>query len=111
MTGSKDTSACGLQAFSPDTPPGWQILARQKLTREKLDTAIALHEQIDKAVIGTLIGVSEPGVIYSAQKDWHPEQPDAFEDIGIIPWILVHELLGNVPEGSMRDFVRSGGEQ
>jgi hypothetical protein len=61
--------------------------------------------------IGTVIGIATPGLIYSNEHDWSPDIPAALKDLCIIPWVLIHELLNNVPAGTTDDFLTSGGQQ
>lgn len=99
----------GYAVHAIGSPRAAVILALQKLTKDKIDTALRLYVQQATISVGTLIGVGEDGVIFSNTKNWQPTSPDAFDQIGMVPWIQVHEILGNVPEGTTGDFLQSGG--
>lgn len=85
------------------------LLAVNKLTKDKIGDALRIYAKRENAIIGTILGVSVDGVIFTPTENWRPNMPDAFTDIGIVPWIQIHELLGNVPEGTTGDFLQSGG--
>lgn len=93
------------------SPRAAAIIALQKLTNAKLDSAITLYVEREKAKLGTLIGVGEDGVIFSEREGWNPDLPDAFDQIGMVPWVQIHELLGNVPDGTTGDFLQVGGNK
>jgi hypothetical protein len=87
------------------------LLALQKLSRPQLDDAVRAHREKHSSRIATVIGIANAGVIYSDDPDWSPDAQDALADLCVIPWVLIHELLGNVPAGTKDDFLRSGGQQ
>ena len=95
------------QLCASGSPQEAVTLALQKLTKEKVNKAVELYEQQESITIGTVLGISKDGVFFTSVKDWTPEMKNAFADVSIIPWIYIHELLGNVPEGSTDDFFRS----
>ena len=101
----------GMTIHPISSPRAAVLLALQKLTRDQFDAAIRLHRHSHAAHLGTVIGLGHAGVIYSEIDNWSPELPDALEGLCIIPWVLIHELLGNVPPGTMGDFLKSGGQQ
>ena len=101
----------GLTVHPISSPKAAVLLALQKLTRQQLDDALGAHQEKHASRIGTVIGVTSAGLIYSNERDWSPDIPDALKDLCIIPWVLIHELLGNVPAGTTDDFLTSGGQQ
>lgn len=80
------------------------LLAVNKLTKDQIADALRIYAERENAVIGTILGVSVDGVIFTPVEGWHPNRKDAFTDICIVPWIQIHELLGNVPEGTTEGF-------
>ena len=99
----------GMQVHHHHGEEGKRILAKQGLTLETLAKAIAAYQKTEQVHVGTAIGFhAEHGFFFSIRNDWNPDDPDAFsEPIGNIPWVQIHELLGNVPEGSTEGFVFS----
>lgn len=95
------------QLCAAGSPREAVTLALQKLTKDKVNKALQLYERSESATIGTILGISDDGVFFTSVQDWTPEMKDAFADVSIIPWIYIHELLGNIPEGSTDDFLRS----
>lgn len=81
---------------------GQRILTQQKLNAQALAEAIAEYQRTEKVHVGTTIGLHElHGYFFSERDDWEPADLAALtETLGVIPWIHIHELLGNVPEGS-----------
>lgn len=80
------------------------LLAVNKLTKNQIGDALRIYAKRENAIIGTILGVSVDGVIFTPTENWRPNMLDAFTDIGIVPWIQIHELLGNVPEGTTEGF-------
>ena len=101
----------GMTVHQISSPGAAVLLALQKLKREQIDDALRIHAQTDGARIGTVLGISNAGIIYSRDTNWAPDAPGALDDLCIVPWVLVHEILGNVPPGTMDDFLKSGGQQ
>jgi hypothetical protein len=87
------------------------ILLAQGLTTAKLERAVTLYQAQENDPVGTWIGVHEAhGFFFSPDPRWHPDDPDAFASpIGWIPWVHIHELLGNLPEGTTADYLDSNG--
>lgn len=91
----------GMQVHHLRSVEGQIMLTLQKLSADKLGEALVKYQKAENTSIGTGIGVNDKGYFYSDDPDWDPDAPDAFKKpIGFIPWIQIHELLGNVPEGS-----------
>jgi len=101
----------GMTIHQISSPKAAVLLALQKLTREQLDAALRKHCEQGSTPIGTVIGVASAGVIYTESDNWSPDLPDALTGLCIVPWVLVHELLGNVPLDTTGDFLKSGGHQ
>jgi hypothetical protein len=101
----------GMRVHPISSPGAAVLLALQKLSRQQLDDALRAHRETHASRIALVIGLASPGLIYSNDPDWSPDTPDALKDLCIIPWVLIHELLGNVPAGTTDDFLTSGGQQ
>ena len=101
----------GMPVHPISSPKAAVLLALQKLTGQQLDDALRLHQEKHASRIATVIGLATPGLIYSDDTNWSPDMPDALKDLYIIPWVLIHELLGIVPPGTTDDFLTSGGQQ
>jgi hypothetical protein len=97
----------GMKVHHHDSEEGHRILAKQKLTQALLEKAVAEYEEAESIHVGTPIGLHEEhGFFFSENEDWDADHPDAFkETLGVIPWVQIHELLGNVPEGSAAGMV------
>jgi len=80
------------------------LLAVNKLTKDQIADALQIYAKRETVIIGTILGISIDGVIFTPTENWHPNMSDAFTDIGIVPWIQIHELLGNVPDGTTEGF-------
>lgn len=80
------------------------LLAVNKITKDQIADALRIYAERENAIVGTILGVSFDGVIFTPVEGWHPNREDAFTDICIVPWIQIHELLGNVPEGTTEGF-------
>ncbi|MBI4030859.1 MAG: hypothetical protein HY370_04225 [Proteobacteria bacterium] len=80
------------------------LLAVNKLTKAQIADALKIYAKRESVIIGTILGVSVDGVIFTPVEGWQPNMADAFTDICIVPWIQIHELLGNVPDGTMEGF-------
>lgn len=98
----------GYPIYAFGTPRSAVILALQKLNKDQIDKAIGLYKEKNTLHVGTVLGVSDDGVFFSEADNWHPEMEDAFGQIGMAPWVQVHELLGNVPEGTTGEFLKTG---
>lgn len=92
------------------SPQGQAILARRGLTVHDLAQTISRFQAIEGTRIGTLIGITDEGIVGSTREGWRPDQPDAFaEPLLAIPWVQVLELLGRVADGTTGQFLDSGG--
>ena len=104
------SSSQGYRIDGIDTPQGQAILLRQQLTMPDLERAIALYRETSSLRVGTLIGISGDGVFFAERSGWAPDMTGAFkEPLGTIPWVQIHELLGNVPDGATGDWLDSQG--
>lgn len=101
----------GMRVYSPKTPEGQADLAKQKLTLEQLHEAIDKYAKVEKVRVATFIGINHEGFFFSTSPNWNPESPNAFKKaLGCIPWVHIHELLGNVPDGTTGDFLKTQGQ-
>jgi len=98
----------GMQVHHIRSVEGQVTLTLQKLTPETLAQAIVAYQKAENIKIGTSIGVNEQGYFFSDDLDWHPAKPGAFDNLNFIPWVHIHELLRNVPEGTTEDYLKSG---
>lgn len=72
---------------TPGSPGEAELLAVRGLTREQVETALSLYAAREDAIVGTVLGVSVDGVIFTPVADWRPDAPtdDGFTDITIVP--------------------------
>ena len=105
----KDQS--GLPVHPVTSAEGQVILLGQRLTTAQLERAVTLYQAAEDARVGTWIGIHPAyGFFFSAERGWDPKDPEAFASpIGNIPWVQIHELLGNLPEGTTDDYLNSNG--
>lgn len=97
------------EVFSFGSPTAAVIMALQKLTMDHIDTALKLYTEQEAVRIGTVIGITNDGLFFSATENWNPSLPNAFDGIGMTPWVQIHELLGNVPDGTTGEFLEGKG--
>jgi hypothetical protein len=102
----------GLQVHSVTSAEGQVILLGQRLTTADLARAVALYQATEHTQVGTWIGIHEQyGFFFSPNPRWSPNDADAFASpLGNIPWVQIHELLGNLPEGATADYFDSNGK-
>lgn len=81
---------------TPGSPGEVELLAVHGLSREQVATALRLYAAREGAVVGTVLGASVDGVIFTPVADWQPDSPsdDGFTDITIVPWPEIRDLLG-----------------
>ncbi len=105
------TQQAGLQVQSVTSVEGQIILLGQGLTTTELERAVTLFQAAEQTPVGTWIGIhAQYGFFFSLDPRWHPDDPDAFAcPLGCIPWVQIHELLGNLPEGATADYLDSQG--
>ncbi|MFN7401046.1 MAG: hypothetical protein ACK5R4_01770 [Alphaproteobacteria bacterium] len=92
----------GISVHHMYSEEGQRILNQQKLTAQALAKAIAEYQRTEQVHVGAAIGLHElHGFFFSERDDWAPADLAALtETLVVIPWSHIHELLGNVPEGS-----------
>ena len=85
---------------TPGSPGEAELLAAHGLSREQVATVLRLYAARDGAVVGTVLGVSVDGMIFTPVADWRPDSPtgDGFTDITIVPWGRILDLLVDFPE-------------
>lgn len=78
----------------PGSPSEAKLLAAHGLSREQVATALQLYAAREGVVVGTVLGASADGVIFTPVADWRPDTPtdDGFTDITIVPWRVIPEL-------------------
>ena len=112
MARTKPQAPRGMMVHRIHSPKGQVELARRGLTTRDLETAIAAYQKAEKVRVATPIGVNEHGFFGSTREGWRPDQLDAFtEPLVIVPWVQLLELLGRVPEGTMGEFLKGGGDE
>jgi hypothetical protein len=101
----------GLEVHPVTSAEGQAALLGQGLTTAQLKRAVAAYQATENVRVGTWIGIHPAyGFFFSAEPGWDPEDPEAFASpIGNIPWVQIHELLGNLPEGTTADYLDSNG--
>lgn len=93
-----------------DTIAGQVVMITQKLTLDQLHDAIEKYGATENVTVATYIGINHTGFFFSDDPNWNPSSPNAFKKpIGWIPWVQIHELLGNVPVNTTGDFMDNGG--
>jgi hypothetical protein len=103
----------GITVHHITSAEGQAVLAAQKLSLTDMAKAIAAYQAAEKVQVATPIGVSrEQGFFYSTEPGWRPDQPGAFvKQIGFIPWVQIHEILGNMQSGTTGSFLDSDGNR
>lgn len=82
------------QIHTPSSPGEAELLAAHGLSREQATEALRLYAAREGATVGTVLGVSVDGVIFTPVTDWQPDAPtgDGFTDITIVPWAEIRHL-------------------
>lgn len=80
--------------YTPGSPGEAELLAVHGLSRKQVATALRLYAARGGAVVGTVLGVSADGVIFTHVADWQPGTPagDGSTDITIVPWVELQRL-------------------
>lgn len=80
---------------TPGSPGEAELLAAHGLLWEQVETALRLYTAREGAVVGTVLGVSVDGAIFTPVVDWRPDRPtdDGFTDITIVPWAEITLLI------------------
>lgn len=97
------------QVHGSGSPGEAALLAANKLTKDEVAAALKLYAEKEQEIIGTILGVSLDGVVYTPTENWHQAMKGAFADIGIVPWIYIQELLGRAPDGTTGLFMNRRG--
>lgn len=86
---------------TPGSPGEAELLAVHGLSRERVATALRLYAAHEGAVVGTVLGASIDGVIFTPVTDWRPDAPmdDGFTDITIVSWQTIRDLSDSTPDG------------
>jgi len=99
----------GSRTDPPGSPEARTLLAEQGLGPADLERALARLERTEATALRTIVGINEDGVFGVSRAGWRPDLPDACNEPFIpLLWLKVHELLGQVPEGSAARFVKDG---
>lgn len=79
---------------TPGSPGEAELLAAHGMPREQIETALRYYAAHEGAVVGTVLGVSVDGVIFTPVADWRPDVPtsDGFTDITIVLWEEIRVL-------------------
>lgn len=80
--------------YTPGSTGEAELLAVHGLSREQAEMALRLYTTRDGAVVGTVLGISADGVIFTPVADWRPDAPsdDDFIDITIVPWAEIRAM-------------------
>ncbi len=62
------------------------LLSVHGLTKRQLDKAIKAYAKREGAIIGTLLGISVDGVVYTPEENWSRDSAEGLTTIKIIPW-------------------------
>jgi hypothetical protein len=82
------------------SPGEAELLAVHRLSRKQAETALRLYAAREKAVVGTMLGVSIDGVIFTPVAGWQPDTltSDGFTDITIVLWLTIRDLLASISD-------------
>ena len=86
---------------TPGSPGEAELLAAHGLSREHAAAALRLYAAREGAVVGTVLGVSVDGVIFTPVANWRPDAPadSGFTDITIVPWQTIRDLSNSISDG------------
>ena len=73
--------------YTAGSPGEAELLALHGLSQEKVVIALKLY-----AAVGTVMGISIDGVIFTSVKNWTLSSANQFTDITVIPWQKIREL-------------------
>lgn len=82
------------QVYSPDSDAGNAFLAEYGLSWEQVSIAVQRYAEQQNTTVGTIIGASIDGVIFTPIKDWQRE--NGLIDIAIMPWREVLDLCRSI---------------
>lgn len=83
--------------YTPGSEGEAALLSVHGLNQRKLNKAIKAYAKREDATIGTLLGISVDGVVYTPEKDWSRDNAEGLTTIKIIPW---PQLINPLPKGS-----------
>lgn len=72
--------------YTPGSEGEAALLLQHGLSKEQLDEAIKAYTAQEGVIIGTLLGISIDGVVYTPDKDWSRESAEGLTTLKIIPW-------------------------
>lgn len=78
--------------YTAGSPGEAELLALHGLSQERVATALQLYAALENAAVGTVMGISIDGVIFTSVKNWTLSSTDQFTDISIVPWQKIREL-------------------
>ncbi len=78
------------QVYTPGSAAGDAFLAEYDLSWEQVGIALQRYAKQKNAKVGTIIGTSVDGVIFTPVKDW--QRDNGLIDITIVPWLEVLDL-------------------
>lgn len=90
--------ARALDVHTIRSPAGQAGLARRNLSIRDVRRAIRRHRAAKHIRIGTLIGLSDLGLLGATRRRWIPGQYHAIDEFLIfLTWEQIHSLLGRAP--------------
>lgn len=82
------------QIYTPDSDAGNAFLAEYGLSWEQVYIAIRHYAENKNTTVGTMIGASIDGVIFTPIKDWQRDK--GLIDITIVPWHDIFDLCRSI---------------
>lgn len=72
--------------YTPGSEGEQTLLSAHGLTKRKLNKAVKAYAKQEGVIIGTLLGISVDGVVYTPEKNWSRDNSEGLTTIKIIPW-------------------------
>ena len=95
MSGDTPSPPKTYRLHAPDSSEADAILAKQGLTRARLEHVLAELARTGDVDMRTIIGINDDGVFGSGREDWAADLPDAFkEPLIAVPWGRILARLG-----------------
>jgi len=82
------------QVYTPDSDAGNAFLAEYGLSWEQVGIAVQRYTEQKNTTLGTIIGASIDGVIFTPVKDWQRDK--GLIDITIVPWHDIFDLCRSI---------------
>jgi hypothetical protein len=82
------------QVYTPGSAAGDAFLAECGLSWEQVGIALRRYAEQKNRTVGTIIGASVDGVIFTPVKDW--QRDSGLIDITIVPWHEIFDLCRSI---------------